>query len=160
MQTVSVQLQGCGIAGWPQDWPAIEAFVQCRAHDNGVTIQGAISAASAVATAACQAEEYPLPQTMLLQCPASVRKQVGLHFVPGLEACQPCTASTHDTCMGVQRYRAEQRPGEATHPMRMGYASGCTASLGFQALMPCCSYSQALSAVHSTTGCRQYAECL
>lgn len=49
--------------------------MQCRAHDKGVTIQGAISAASAVATAACQAEDYPLPQTMLLQCPASVRKQ-------------------------------------------------------------------------------------
>ena len=48
----------------------------CRSHDKGVTIQGAISAASAVATAACQAKEFPLPQTMLLQCPASVRKQV------------------------------------------------------------------------------------
>ena len=50
--------------------------VACRAHDKGVTVQGAISAASAVATAACQAEDYPLPQTLLLQCPASVRKQV------------------------------------------------------------------------------------
>ena len=48
----------------------------CRSHDKGVTIQGAISAAAAVATAACQAKEFPLPQTMLLQCPASVRKQV------------------------------------------------------------------------------------
>ncbi|CAK0786372.1 hypothetical protein CVIRNUC_009585 [Coccomyxa viridis] len=47
-----------------------------KSHDKGVTIQGAISAASAVATAACQAKEFPLPQTMLLQCPASVRKQV------------------------------------------------------------------------------------
>ena len=53
--------------------------MQCRAHDKGVTIQGAISAASAVATAACQAEDYPLPQTMLLQCPASVRKQARIH---------------------------------------------------------------------------------
>ena len=57
--------------------------LRCRSHDKGVTIQGAISAASAVATAACQAKEFPLPQTMLLQCPASVRKQVRLSAVEG-----------------------------------------------------------------------------
>ena len=61
-----------------------------------MTVQGAISAASAVATAACQAKEFPLPQTMLLQCPASVRKQVRPSAVgsdprpPLLEGrCQP-----------------------------------------------------------------------
>ena len=38
-------------------------------------MQGALSAASAIATAAVQAKEFPLPQTLLLQCPASVRDQ-------------------------------------------------------------------------------------
>ena len=46
-----------------------------RCHDKGVTVQGALSAASAIATAAVQAKEFPLPQTLLLQCPASVRDQ-------------------------------------------------------------------------------------
>ena len=66
-------------------WHAASVYIsvmRCRAHDKGVTIQGAISAASAVATAACQAEDYPLPQTMLLQCPASVRKQAGSNLPP------------------------------------------------------------------------------
>ena len=67
-------------------------LLRCRAHDKGVTIQGAISAASAVATAACQAEDYPLPQTMLLQCPASVRKQAGSHCSPWSRCC----VSLHD----------------------------------------------------------------
>ena len=48
----------------------------CRCHDKGVTVQGAVSAASAVANAAVQAKEFPLPQTLLLQCPCSVRDQV------------------------------------------------------------------------------------
>ncbi len=47
-----------------------------RCHDKGCTVQGAISAASAVANAALQAKDFPLPQTLLLQCPANVREQV------------------------------------------------------------------------------------
>ncbi len=48
----------------------------CRCHEKGVTVQGGVSAASAVANAAIQAKEFPLPQTLLLQCPCSVRDQV------------------------------------------------------------------------------------
>lgn len=52
-----------------------------RCHDKGATVQGAVSAASAVANAAVQAKEFPLPQNLLLQCPCSVREQVCLSFV-------------------------------------------------------------------------------
>ncbi|EIE24884.1 hypothetical protein COCSUDRAFT_62293 [Coccomyxa subellipsoidea C-169] len=57
----------------PED---VTAALIKKCHDKGVTVQGAVSAASAVANAAVQAKEFPLPQTLLLQCPCSVRDQV------------------------------------------------------------------------------------
>ena len=47
---------------------------RCRAV--GASMQGAVSAACMVATAAVQAAEHPLPQTLLVQCPADIRQQV------------------------------------------------------------------------------------
>ena len=46
----------------------------CRA--NQTTVQGAISAASAIAMSQAQQQSRPLPQTLLLQCPANMRQQV------------------------------------------------------------------------------------
>ncbi|BDA49274.1 hypothetical protein COCOBI_13-3850 [Coccomyxa sp. Obi] len=57
----------------PED---VTAALIKKCHENGVTVQGAVSAASAIANAAIQAKEFPLPQTLLLQCPCSVRDQV------------------------------------------------------------------------------------
>ncbi|KAK9918466.1 hypothetical protein WJX75_004263 [Coccomyxa subellipsoidea] len=57
----------------PED---VTAALIKKCHDKGATVQGAVSAASAIANAAVQAREFPLPQTLLLQCPCSVRDQV------------------------------------------------------------------------------------
>ena len=52
------------------------AHGRCRAV--GASMQGAVTAACMVATAAVQAAEHPLPQTLLVQCPADIRQQVPL----------------------------------------------------------------------------------
>ena len=54
---------------------SLPACVRCKAHNT--TVQGAVSAATMVAQAAAQAAKNPLPQTIVMQCPVDVRKQVG-----------------------------------------------------------------------------------
>ena len=49
-------------------------------------MQGAVTAACMVATAAVQADEHPLPQTLLVQCPADIRQQVTLPVLTGQSA--------------------------------------------------------------------------
>lgn len=48
----------------------------CRAKAHKSSVQGIISAASMVAIAQAQSAEYPLPQTVLVQAPTNLRKQV------------------------------------------------------------------------------------
>ena len=55
-------------------------------------MQGAVSAASAIANAAVQAREFPLPQTLLLQCPCSVRDQVTQMFWSCVQLVHLCQA--------------------------------------------------------------------
>ena len=69
-------------------------FGRCRAV--GASMQGAVTAACMVATAAVQAAEHPLPQTLLVQCPADIRQQVSLLVIYGPSArvqakCMYCT---------------------------------------------------------------------
>lgn len=47
---------------------------RCKAHNT--TVQGAVTAATMIAQAAAQAANSPLPQTIVMQCPVDVRKQV------------------------------------------------------------------------------------
>ena len=67
-------------------------------------MQGAISAASAVANAALQAKDFPLPQTLLLQCPANVREQVPCHAATSPPAHRCC--SFMNVCAGLHPRRA------------------------------------------------------
>ena len=49
----------------------------CRCREGRATVQGAVSAAAAVAMAQAQRFERRLPQTLLMQCPANMRRQAG-----------------------------------------------------------------------------------
>ena len=53
---------------------AISRPYRCR--EQGTTVQAAVSAASAIAIAQAQNKTRALPQTLLLQCPANMRRQV------------------------------------------------------------------------------------
>lgn len=76
------------------------AFRAFRCHEKGATVQGAVSAASAVANAAVQAKEFPLPQTLLLQCPCSVRDQVASRL-------QHCVSARNLASAAVQLHVAD-----------------------------------------------------
>ncbi|KAK9830908.1 hypothetical protein WJX81_003466 [Elliptochloris bilobata] len=52
------------------------AALHARCRAAGASLQGAVAAACMIATAAVQAALHPLPQTLLVQCPADVRQQV------------------------------------------------------------------------------------
>lgn len=69
---------------------------RCKAHNT--TVQGAVSAATMVAQAAAQAARNPLPQTIVMQCPVDVRKQV---CAPG-----PCKASVAGSSFSILRTHA------------------------------------------------------
>lgn len=55
--------------------------VICRCQNRGVTVQGAVSAAAAIAIAQAQKAKWPLPQTLLMQCPANMRRQATAPFM-------------------------------------------------------------------------------
>ncbi len=78
---------------------------RCKAR--GASVQGAVTAATMVATAAAQAAAHPLPQTLVMQCPADVRKQVR----------PPTTPSAMPVCAGACK--------DAVCAPRAGVGCGC-----------------------------------
>jgi len=106
---------------------------RCKAR--GASVQGAVTAATMVATAAAQAAGHPLPQTLVMQCPADVRKQV--------RAPQCLCALGHVRMLSARLERMWGLGVVATLPY-----SGCSGS-GGQARMRHCHFAQATAGMCS-----------
>jgi hypothetical protein len=97
---------------------------RCKAR--GASVQGTVTAATMVATAAAQAAGHPLPQTLVMQCPADMRKQV--------RPPQCLCALGHVRMLSARLERMEGLGVVATLP-----SSGCSGT-GGQARMRHCHF--------------------
>ena len=70
-------------------------------------MQGAVTAACMVATAAVQADKHPLPQTLLVQCPADIRQQVTLPVLRGQSASAQAMCMLYARPAGLLAYASK-----------------------------------------------------